>query len=265
MTVARDIESLPRIDKMFDLTDIRAVVTGAARGLGRAAAVALASYGAEVVLFDRLEEELVATHALVSQTGVTSRFVVGDVTSAADLTRLTKAAGGAGPVTVVVNCAGVVRRTEISAMTLEDLDYMWGVNARGTVAVTQAFLPEMITARRGKIINMGSLGSVTGLQRRTAYATSKGGVALYTKSLACEVGCYGICVNAIAPGYIETDMTEEWISGDPERTARLLDRIPLGRFGRAADMAGILIFLASSASDYVTGQVVMVDGGWTTT
>jgi NAD(P)-dependent dehydrogenase (short-subunit alcohol dehydrogenase family) len=265
MTLRSDLQPSREIERLFDLAGTRAVVTGAGRGLGRAAALALASYGADVVLFDVREEELMTTHSLVADTGVASRALVGDVTSLEDRASLVEIAAGPVPVTVVVNCAGVVRRSEIASMTLEDLDHMWNVNVRGTVAVTQAFLPKMIEARKGKVINMGSLGSVTGLDRRTAYATSKGGVALYTKSLACEVGCYGICVNAIAPGYIETDMTTDWISGDPERTARLLDRIPLGRFGTTEDMEGLLIFLASSASDYVTGQTIMLDGGWTTT
>jgi NAD(P)-dependent dehydrogenase (short-subunit alcohol dehydrogenase family) len=190
---------------------------------------------------------------------------VGDVTSEADRAQLVAATAARKPTTVVVNCAGVVRRTDVRELSLDDLDHLMNVNVRGTVGVTQAFLGGMIEQGRGKVINIGSLGSVIGLERRTAYATTKGAVALYTKSLANEVGRFGICVNAIAPGYIETEMTEDWIRGDAERTAALLGRIPLGRFGTARDVDGLLIFLASAASDYVTGQVIMVDGGWTTT
>jgi NAD(P)-dependent dehydrogenase (short-subunit alcohol dehydrogenase family) len=183
------------------------------------------------------------------------------VRSASDVAALVEAAGAAD---IVVNSAGVIRRMEIAELELADLDFMWEVNARGVVAVTQAFLPGMIERRAGKVINLGSLGSVTGLERRTAYATTKGAVALYTVSLASEVGRYGICVNAIAPGYVDTDMTGPFIN-EPARREQLLARIPLGRYAVPADLEGAFVFLAAPASDYVTGQVLMLDGGWTTT
>jgi NAD(P)-dependent dehydrogenase (short-subunit alcohol dehydrogenase family) len=266
MSVRSRTDERLRPEALFDLTGVGAVITGAARGIGRAAAVALASFGAEVLLFDILGDELERTSELVAKAGgQPADVIVGDVTSERDRTALIEAAAGRAPTGVLVNCAGIVRRGEIAAMTLEDFDALWDVNVRGTVGVTQAFLPGMIERGRGKVINLGSLGSVTGLERRTAYATSKGAVALYTKSLAHEVGRYGICVNAIAPGYIETEMTTDWILGDAERTAQLIGRIPLGRFGTTEDITGLLIFLASHASDYVTGQVIMLDGGWTTT
>jgi NAD(P)-dependent dehydrogenase (short-subunit alcohol dehydrogenase family) len=251
-------------DDLFDLGGVRAVVTGAARGIGRSAALALAKRGADVVLFDILEDDLKTTDELVRETGGMSTVHVGDVTSVEDVRSLVERSSTGMKQTVVVNCAGVVRRSEISAMTLSDLDYLWNVNVRGTVGVTQAFLPQMMADHSGKVINVGSLGSVVGLDHRTAYATTKGGVALFTKSLALEVGRYGICVNAIAPGYLQTDMTSDWLFGNEQRTSELLSRIPLGRFGTTADVDGMVIFLASRASDYVTGQVLMLDGGWTT-
>lgn len=248
---------------LFDLHGTGALVTGAARGIGRAAALCLAERGASLTLFDRDEEELQRSESMINERGGTCRIVVGDVTSSADIERLSSVTNG-DHVSVVVNCAGVVRRTDIRDMTLVDLDHLWNVNLRGTVAVTQQFLPRMIEQGRGKVINMGSLGSVLGLQNRTAYATTKGAVALYTKSLALEVAQYGINVNAIGPGYIETDMTSDWLHGDSERTASLLERIPANRFGTTNDLEGLFLFLASRASDYVTGQLIMIDGGWTT-
>jgi NAD(P)-dependent dehydrogenase (short-subunit alcohol dehydrogenase family) len=250
---------------LFDLTGAVAVITGGARGIGRAAARALARQGASVVLFDRLGEQLEDTARELADGGTATEFIVGDVRSDDDLRRLADAAAGLGPVDIVINNAGVIRRMDIQDMTVEDLDWMWAVNVRGLVAVNQIFLPQMIERRRGKVINLGSLGSVTGLEQRTAYATTKGAVAQYTVSLAAEVGRYGICVNAIAPGYVDTDMAGTWISAEPGRTEQLLARIPLGRFAQPEDLEGTFAFLASPASDYVTGQVLLVDGGWTAT
>jgi NAD(P)-dependent dehydrogenase (short-subunit alcohol dehydrogenase family) len=252
------------VDGLFDLTGRVAVVTGAARGIGRAAATALARHGAALVLFDALGPELSATAHELASTGARVASLTGDVRSADDIARLVELAASVGPVDVAVNSAGVQRRLDVTEMTVEDLDWLWAVNVRGVAAVNQALLPQMIERRRGKIINLGSLGSVTGLERRTFYATCKGAVALYTASLASEVGRYGICVNAVAPGYVDTDMAGGWIN-DPVRKEQLLGRIPLGRFATPEELAGTFVFLASRASDYVTGQVLLVDGGWTTT
>ena len=250
---------------LFDLTGRVAVVTGAARGLGLAAATSLVLHGASVAMFDVLGDELDAAVAKVQGVSGGVVGVSGSVTDDADLARLADAAAALGPVSVVVNCAGIIRRMDIETMTADDLDALWQVNVHGTVSVTQLFLPQMIGQGYGKVINVGSLGSVLGLERRTAYATTKGAVAQYTVSLASEVGRYGICANVIAPGYVDTDMAGSYIHGEPERTARMLQRIPLGRFATPGDLAGTFVFLASPASDYVTGQVVLVDGGWTTT
>lgn len=249
---------------LFDLSGEVAVVTGAARGIGRAAAAALSHHGASVVLFDRLTDELGETRDALAANTATVESVVGDVTTQEDLRQLTETAGRVGPVSLVVNAAGFIRRMNIAELTLPDLDAMWEVNVRGTAAVTQTFLPQMIERRKGKIINVGSLGSVAGLEQRTAYATTKGAVAQYTVSLASEVGRYGICANVVAPGYVETEMTSDWIWDDPARTEKLLGRIPLGRFARPQDVAGTFIFLAAPASNYITGQVILVDGGWRT-
>jgi 2-deoxy-D-gluconate 3-dehydrogenase len=254
---------MPVTGDLFDLTDRTAVVTGAARGLGLAASTVLAAHGAKVVLLDLLDPQVGEAAEKLRATGATAVAVPGDVTVDADLDRLRAAAEQVGPVSIVVNCAGIIRRLDIDAMGADDLDDLWRVNVRGTVAVTQLFLPQMIEQGYGKVINIGSLGSVQGLERRTAYATTKGAVAQYTVSLASEVGRHGIRANVIAPGYVDTDMAGKYIWGEPGQADRLLQRIPLGRFAAPDDLAGVFVFLAAAASDYITGQVLLVDGGWT--
>jgi NAD(P)-dependent dehydrogenase (short-subunit alcohol dehydrogenase family) len=246
----------------FDLTGRRAVVTGAARGIGRAAAGALRRHGAEVMLVDILEDELIAAAGELGGNGGPVHALAVDVRSEEDVRRLAGKAAALGGADIVVNSAGVVRRAAATEATLEDLDLLWEVNVRGLFAVTQALLPQLVDKGRGKIINVGSLGSVLGLERRAAYAATKGAVRQYTQSLAVDLGRHGICVNAVAPGYVETRMTADWLTGDGARRQRLLDRIPLGRFGQTIDVEGAFVFLAAPASDYVTGQVMVIDGGW---
>jgi NAD(P)-dependent dehydrogenase (short-subunit alcohol dehydrogenase family) len=249
----------------FSLDGRVAVVTGAARGIGKAAAVALAEHGAGLVLVDRLAGELERTRAELAGAGLPAQAVTGDVTDPEVHVPLLDAVNAAGPVSILVNAAGVMRRMDVTELTLADLDALWRVNVAGTVGITQLLLPQMIDQGYGKIINVGSLGSVRGLERRTAYATTKGAVAQYTVSLASEAGRHGVRANVIAPGYVATDMASSWMYGDPDRTGQLLSRIPLGRFAAPADVAGTFVFLAAPASDYITGQVLLVDGGWTTT
>jgi len=254
----------PHARAIFDLTGRRAVVTGAARGIGRAAARALVRHGAEVLLVDILADELGETKRELSNAGASAECLVADLRQASDIRRIVEVVADDGA-DILVNNAGIMRRAAATKVTLEDLDALWEINVRGLFALTQALLPQLIErGPGGKIINLGSLGSIVGLERRTAYALTKGAVRQYTQSLAIEMGRHGICVNGIAPGYIDTDMTAEWLHGDPERRRRLLERIVLGRFGRPEDLEGAFVFLASPASDYVTGQILVIDGGWTT-
>jgi NAD(P)-dependent dehydrogenase (short-subunit alcohol dehydrogenase family) len=246
----------------FDLTGRRAVVTGAARGIGSAAAGALARHGAEVLLADIREEPLRETAAALTDEGTAATSIPVDVRSGVDVDRLAAKAAELGGVDILVNCAGVIGRAVTTESTVEDLDVVWEVNMRGLYAVTQAMLPQLIESHNGKIVNVGSLGSLLGLEQRAAYAATKGAVRQYTQSLAVDLGRHGVCVNAIAPGYIETAMSADWIDTDEGRRTRMLERILLGRFGRPADVEGTFVYLASPASDYMTGQLIVVDGGW---
>lgn len=244
----------------FDLSGQVAVITGSARGLGRCAAQTLGAAGASLVLFDRLADELELTAAELRSAGVDVQTIAGDVTDDGSLERLVTAAPEPE---ILVNCVGVQRRQPIEEVSLEDFDWLWRTNARGVFATTRAFVPSFIARRRGKIITIASLGSLIGLDQRVVYSMTKGAVAQMTRSLAVELGPRGVCVNAIAPGFVETAMTREWLHGDQARTAKFLARIPLDRFALPDDLAGTFLFLASSASDYITGQVLVIDGGWT--
>jgi NAD(P)-dependent dehydrogenase (short-subunit alcohol dehydrogenase family) len=246
----------------FDLTGRRALITGAARGIGAAAAAALGRHGAELVLVDMRLETLADTASRLIEDGVSVESVGADVRSAADVSRIAESAADLGGIDILVNCAGVMHRGAATESTVQDLDTLWEVNMRGLYAVTQALLPQLIASGSGKIVNVGSLGSLLGLEQRAAYAATKGAVRQYTQSLAVDLGRHQICVNAIAPGYIETSMSADWLSDDDQRRTRMLERILLGRFGRPTDVEGAFVFLCAPASDYLTGQLIVIDGGW---
>lgn len=246
----------------FDLSGRRALITGAARGIGAAAASALGRHGAELLLADVCDDALADTTRSLADSGVAARSAQVDVRSAADVARLVESAASIGGIDILVSCAGVMGRAAATESTVADLDALWEVNMRGLYAVTQALLPQLIASEAGKIVNVGSLGSLLGLEQRAAYAATKGAVRQYTQSLAVDLGRHGVCANAIAPGYIETSMSADWLVSDEQRRGRMLQRILLNRFGRPSDLEGAFVFLSASASDYVTGQVIVVDGGW---
>jgi 2-deoxy-D-gluconate 3-dehydrogenase len=246
--------------KLFDLTDETAVVTGAATGLGRAMALALASAGADVVLVDRNPTDAVA--------GAIRELGRRAVTVTADLSRMSSVEEIAatairefGKIDILVNNAGIIRRTPAIDFSEKDWDDVMTINARAVFFLSQAAARDMMKRKRGKIISTASLLSFQGGILVPSYAASKAAVAQLTKALANEWAQHGISVNAIAPGYMETDNTKP-LREDPARSRAILDRIPAGRWGLPDDLQGAVIFLASRASDYVNGHVLVVDGGW---
>ena len=244
----------------FDLSGRVAVVTGARRGIGRGLAAALAQAGADVVAVSRTSP--VETAADVEGAGRRCVPVALDLADPAQVDRVIPAAVRAfGRVDILVNNAGIGVRAPAVEVTPEDWHRVLQVNLHAVFRLCQDAARDMLPRRRGKIVNIASLMSFEGGILIAAYTASKGAVGQLTKLLANEWAEHGINVNAIAPGYIETDLTRP-LRDDAVRNPAILARIPAGRWGRVEDLAGAVVFLASRASDYVHGHLLAVDGGW---
>jgi 2-deoxy-D-gluconate 3-dehydrogenase len=246
---------------LFRLDGQRALVTGGDKGLGRAIAVGLASAGADVAIVSRIGDgsATVAAIEALGQRAIALRADLADGQAA--LAALDQARQELGPIDILVNNAGIVRRNEAASTELSDFMAVLDVNLMAVWALSQAAGRAMLERGHGKIITIASLLSFQGGIRVPAYAAAKHAVAGLTKALANEWAGRGVNVNAIAPGYIATDNTEA-LRADPERSRQIGERIPAGRWGSPEDLAGAAIFLASPASAYVHGHVLVVDGGW---
>jgi 2-deoxy-D-gluconate 3-dehydrogenase len=245
---------------MFSLEGRIAVVTGPGRGIGFGIAQALAGAGADIVAVSRRPPEALA--AEVERRGRACHHVAADLANADEVdTVIPRALAAAGRVDIVVNNAGVVARGPAVEMSAADWHRVMQVNLHAVVTLCQAAAKNMLPRKRGKIINIASMMSFEGGILVSSYAASKGAVGQLTKALANEWAPHGINVNAIAPGYIATDLTRP-LQDDPVRGPAILARIPAGRWGRADDLGGAAVFLASAASDYVHGHLLAVDGGW---
>jgi len=247
--------------EMFSLKGQTAVVTGALGTIGQAYCKALAKAGANVAVVDKASrgaEELV--DALVGE-GVKAKYYNIDLTDDRAIDgNVERIAADFGRIDILVNHAGMNIRKPALELTMNDWDKVIGLNLRAMFAMAQAVARRMVPQGRGKIINTASVSSVRGHPKLAAYAASKGGVMQMTKVLANEWAPYGINVNAIAPGYILTQQTEGFLS-DPETMRSIVGKIPMKRLGKPEDLVGGLIYLASSASDYVTGHILFIEGG----
>ena len=244
----------------FDLAGKTAIVTGASRGLGRGMAIGLAGAGADLVLVDRDEatETSEKIHAL-GRKAITIAADLGAITPIPSIVQ--KSIESFGKVDILVNNAGTIRRTPAVDYSEKDWDEVMAVNSKTVFFFSQTVGRDMMKRKYGKIINIASLLSFQGGILVPAYAASKGAVAQITKALANEWAQHGININAIAPGYMATDNTKA-LREDPVRSKAILDRIPACRWGTPEDLADVAVFLASAASDYVNGHVLVVDGGW---
>ncbi|WP_026889059.1 3-oxoacyl-[acyl-carrier-protein] reductase [Clostridium beijerinckii] len=237
-----------------------AIVTGASRGIGKAIALKLASLGANIVLNYRSnEKEALEVETEIKGMGVETLCVKGDISKSEEVDNLINSAKEKfGTIDIMVNNAGITKDGLIIRMKEEDFDSVIDVNLKGVFNCLKAITPIMMKQKHGKIINLSSVVGITGNAGQVNYSASKAGVIGMTKSLAREIGSRGITVNAVAPGYIETDMTEALADKYKEEMKK---NIPLKRLGKASDVANVVAFLASESADYVTGQVIQVDGG----
>ncbi|GIG00102.1 2-dehydro-3-deoxy-D-gluconate 5-dehydrogenase KduD [Catellatospora citrea] len=244
----------------FDLTGRCAVVTGAGRGLGQAIARGLAQAGADLVLLGRPGSQS-STRDQLTVLGVDVEIVELDVSDHDAVERVAAQVNSDRQVDILVNNAGIIDREDSVDVSRQSWNRVVDVNLNGLFFLCQQFGRPMTERGHGKIVNVASLLSFQGGLRVAAYAASKHGVAGITKALANEWGPRGVQVNAIAPGYMNTDNTTA-LRADPDRSRSILERIPAGRWGDAADIAGAAVFLSSAAADYVNGHVLVVDGGW---
>jgi 2-deoxy-D-gluconate 3-dehydrogenase len=245
---------------IFDLTGKTAIVTGGTTGLGRGIALALANAGADIVIVDIVDDDeakdriaAMGNKVIRIQTDLSKYENIQDVVD--------KTIGEFGKVDILFNNAGIIRRTPAVDFSEKDWDDVMNINSKTVFFLSQAVARDMMKRKYGKIINTASLLSFSGGITVPSYAASKGAVAQITKALANEWAKYGLNINAIAPGYMITNNTAP-LRKDPERTDSITERIPAGRWGYPEDIQGAAIFLASSASDYVNGHVLVVDGGW---
>jgi len=249
--------------EIFDLNGKTAMVTGSTRGLGEVAARALAKAGADVAVCGRNPDDL---KRVANRIGAMERHAAGfsmDVTSKdAVHAAVDQILDHFGQIDILVNNAGVNHRVPVLEFSEEDWDRVIDTNLKGYFLVTQAVAPQMLARGYGKVINVSSILGKVALPNQLAYASSKGGIDQMTKVMALEWAARGVRVNAIGPTYFETDLVTQ-IRNDPERFQFINDRTPMGRWGHLPELEGIVIFLAATASDFITGQTIYIDGGWT--
>ncbi|OGP68589.1 MAG: 2-deoxy-D-gluconate 3-dehydrogenase [Deltaproteobacteria bacterium RBG_13_53_10] len=248
---------------LFDLTGKVALVTGGTRGLGEVSAVALGKAGADVAVCGRNKADLDRVSGAIQGLGRKAGGFVLDVTSKASVqSGVEQILKEFGEVDILVNNAGVNHRVPVLEYPEEQWDLVINTNLKGYFLVAQAVAPQMIERGYGKVINMSSILGAVALPNQLAYASSKGGVDQMTKVMALEWAKKGVRVNAIGPTYFETELVAQ-LRNDPERFNFINERTPMGRWGYPPELEGVVIFLASPASDFITGQTIYIDGGWT--
>jgi NAD(P)-dependent dehydrogenase (short-subunit alcohol dehydrogenase family) len=253
------------LSELFSLSGRVAVVTGGSSGIGAGMAAALCRAGAQVVLVARDKERLDAAAAGLREAGGQAASVSADLADRGELERAAAEADGAfGPPDILVNCAGVNLRPPLPSLTVADWDVTMAVNLTAPFLLGQRFGPLMAARGWGRIINVTSQQAQRAFGNSGGYGASKGGLAALTRSQSEAWAAAGVCCNSVCPGFVPTRLNAH-VARDPQRSAAMAARTMVGRNGQPADFAGVAVFLASPASDYVTGQTLYVDGGFSAT
>ena len=248
--------------KLFSLEGKVAVVTGGTSGIGRALSLGLADAGADVIATARRQQQVNDTAGEIEARGRRTLRIASDVCDRASLEALlTATIDSFGHVDILVNCAGKIKRTPTLTVSEEEWTDILNTNLTGTLRACQVFGKQMLERGSGRIVNIASLNSFVALNEVAAYAASKAGIASLTRSLAVEWSKKGVTVNAIAPGVFRTALNANLLDSTP-RGQELLMRTPMGRFGKTEELVGAAIYLASDAASFVTGQTLVVDGGF---
>jgi gluconate 5-dehydrogenase len=250
--------------KQFSLEGKSAIITGSGSGLGMAVAKGYAMAGANVSLVDSNFEAVKKISDELTGAGFKTLPVKADVTDGTQVKNAVEMVMSEfKAVDTLVNCAGITRRMPLEEFDEDAWDLVLGVNLKGTFLFTKYAAVEMLKKGKGSIVNFGSLGSLVAIPLSAAYCSSKGGVAMFTKTAACEWAKRGVRVNAVLPGTFETPLLQQCIDENPAYGEEMLRRFPIGRFARPEEIVGACIFLSSDASSYVTGHLLAVDGGCT--
>ncbi len=248
--------------QLFDLAGKLAVVTGGTSGIGRALSLGLADAGADVIATARRQQQVDETAAEIEARGRKTLRVASDVGDRESLEKLlAEALERFGKVDILVTCAGIIKRTPTLDLPEAEWTNILNVNLTGTLRACQVFGRKMLERGNGRIINIASLNSFVALSEVAAYAASKAGVASLTRSLAVEWSKKGVTVNAVAPGVFRTDLNAQLLDST-SRGQELLMRTPMGRFGKTEELIGAVVYLASDSASFVTGQILVVDGGF---
>ncbi|MCK5215468.1 MAG: 3-oxoacyl-[acyl-carrier-protein] reductase [Candidatus Omnitrophica bacterium] len=241
------------------LKDQIALITGSARGIGKEIARQMAEHGATVMICDIVEEDAQKTAEEFKKTGYQADYFTCNVTSMQNVEEMAnKILDKYKRVDILINNAGITKDNLLLRMSEQDWDAVLSVNLKGVFTCTKVLVRSMMKARKGKIINIASIIGIVGNAGQANYAASKAGIIGFTKSIAKEFASRNITVNAVAPGYIQTEMTDKL---NEKAREEIFKKIPLGQLGTPQDVAGACIFLASQAADYITGQTIVVDGG----
>lgn len=247
----------------FDFKDKVAIVTGGSRGLGKAMAMGLAEAGANIVIADILEQESLNTVEEIKKLGVSAISVKIDVSNKEDVNNLVqKTLENFGKIDILVNNAGFLRTCPPEEIDEKTWDLVINVNLKGQFLCAQAVGKEMIKKKCGKIINIASIAGKSAFSQALCYNISKAGIIMLTKSLAFDWGKHNIQVNAIAPGVFKTPMTEEMLESEAMQQI-IKNSVPLQRYAEPNELVTTVLYLASDASNYITGETITVDGGWT--